>query len=144
MKPTNSNAPVKCIKSITIQAKPEKVWHYLTTINDWPLWQADIKHANLMGNLQPGTAFRWTTGSSKIQSTLHTVEPFKYFGWTGKVFGLVAIHNWTIEKENEGTRVCVDESLEGWLALLFKGSFNKDLERGMQRWLDMLKKVCEN
>ena len=33
--------------------------------------------------------------------------------------------------------------MEGFLAKLFKNAFNKNLEKGMQNWLDMLKKECE-
>ncbi len=35
------------------------------------------------------------------------------------------------------------ESMEGFFAKLLKSSFNKNLEQGMQRWLDLLKNECE-
>lgn len=143
MKSINNNAPVKCSKTITINASSEKVWTILTNINDWANWQTDINKPKLNGDLKSNTTFDWKTGGAKIQSTLHTVEPNKNFGWTGKTFGIFAIHNWTLTETNGQTKVSVDESMEGFFAKLFKKSFNKNLEKGMQNWLELLKQECE-
>jgi len=143
MKTINPNAPVKCSKSIRIQASPEKAWQVLTNINQWANWQTEISNAKLHGKLEVNSTFKWKTGGAKILSTLHTVEPHRLFGWTGKTFGMYAIHNWTLQSEGEFTIVSVDESMEGILAGLFKKSFNKNLEKGMQTWLELLKKECE-
>lgn len=139
MKSINENAPVKCSKSITINASSEKVWKVLTDINNWPAWQKEISNPKINGELKPCTTFNWKTGGAKIHSILHTVEPFKHFGWTGKTFGIFAIHNWTLRDVNGQTIVTVDESMEGVLAKLFKKSFNKNLEKGMENWLEALK-----
>lgn len=143
MRSINNHAPVKCRKEITINADREKVWAVLTHIDHWADWQTDINKAKLNGDLIPGATFNWKTGGAKIHSTLHTVEPFKDFGWTGKTFGMFAIHNWTISETNGKTKVTVNESMEGFLANFFKRSFNKNLEKGMQNWLDLLKQACE-
>jgi len=74
---------------------------------------------------------------------LHTINPEKEFGWTGKTFGMFAIHNWTLTELNGQTIVKVDESMEGFLARLFKKSFNRNLKKGMVKWLDLLKRQCE-
>lgn len=144
MKSINSNAPVQCNKTITIDASSDQVWAVITNIDNWAKWQTDISKPKLNGELKASTTFEWRTGGVKIHSTLHTVEPFKYFGWTGKTFGMFAIHNWTITENNGKTTVTVEESMEGFLAGLFKKSFNNNLEKGMQKWLDLLKKQCEN
>lgn len=143
MKNINNNAAVKCSKTITINASREKVWQVITNINNWATWQTDISNPKLNGELKPESTIDWKTGGAKIHSTLHTVEPFKQFGWTGKTFGLFAIHNWTLTENNGQTIVSVEESMEGLLANLFKKSFNKNLEIGMQKWLDLLKQECE-
>lgn len=143
MKSINNNAPVKCSKSIVIKASKEKVWEVLADINRWPDWQTDISYAKINTQLAPNATFDWKTGGAKIQSTLHTVEPPYHFGWTGKTVGLLAIHNWTLKVANEQTIVTVDESMEGVLAKIFKKSFNTSLERGMIRWLELLKAECE-
>ncbi|MCX8149025.1 SRPBCC family protein [Thermaurantimonas aggregans] len=143
MKSINNKAPVKCSKSITINASSERVWKILTDIDNWNTWQTEIHNPKLNGELLPETTFDWKTGGVKIHSTLHTVEPFKRFGWTGKATGMFAIHNWTLTEINGQTMVTVDESMDGFLAKLFKKSFNKNLEKGMHTWLELLKKECE-
>ena len=143
MKGINNNAPVKCSKSIVIAAPSTKVWAVLTNINNWANWQTEISKPKLNGELQPNTTFDWKTGGVKIHSTLHTVEPFSQFGWTGKTFGMLAIHNWKLTDVKGETSVLVDESLEGLLASLFKKSFLNKLEKSMQVWLNLLKKECE-
>ena len=56
---------------------------------------------------------------------------------------MYAIHNWTLTEVPGGTQVSVDETMEGFLAGLFKSSFNKNLASGMQRWLELLKTESE-
>lgn len=143
MQSINNNAPVICTKSIVMNAGKEKVWSILTSINEWASWQKEISYASLQGSLAAGSSFTWKTGGAKINSKLHTVEPYSQFGWTGKTFGLFAIHNWTLKENNQQTEVTVDESMEGFLASVFKKSFNKNLEKGMMNWLQFLKQKCE-
>jgi hypothetical protein len=143
MKSINNHAPVKCSKTITIDASIEKVWSVMTDINNWPNWQKDISKSKLNGALQPNATFDWKTGGVKIHSTIHTINPCKEFGWTGKVLGLFAIHNWALTETNGKTNVSVDESMEGFLTKIFKGSLNKSLEKGMLNWLVLLKQTCE-
>ena len=128
MKSINNNAPVKCSKTILINAKPEKVWTILTNIDHWANWQTDITKPKLNGQLKPTTTFDWKTGGAKIHSTIQSIDEFKYIGWTGKTFGMLAIHNWKLIALNGQTKVEVEESMEGFLAGLYKKSFNKSLK----------------
>jgi Polyketide cyclase / dehydrase and lipid transport len=143
MKSINHNAPVKCSKSIIINASSVTVWTVMTNINNWSAWQTDITKPTLNGELKTGSTFDWKTGGATIHSTLHTVEPFNNFGWTGKTLGMFAIHNWNISEVSGQTKVSVDESMDGFLAKLFRKTFNNNLQKGMQRWLEFLKKECE-
>lgn len=143
MKSINKNAPVQCSRTIIINASAENIWYILTGINDWSKWQNEIRSPALKGQLLPGSTFDWKTGGANIHSKIHTVEPFRQFGWTGKTFGLLAIHNWTLKELDGKTEVIVDESMEGLMASLFKKFFNKTLAKSMQHWLDSLKKECE-
>ena len=140
---TNPSAPVKCSKSIIIKASPDHVWNILASIDNWASWQTDIKNPKLNGPVSPGSTFDWKTGGAGIHSTLHTVEPAKSLGWTGKTFGMYAVHNWTLTEVPGGTQVSVDESMEGLLAGLFRSSFNKNLAKDMQHWLELLKTKSE-
>ncbi len=143
MKSINYSAPVWCSKSIAINASNEKVWLVLTNINSWPSWQPEITNSKIKGALKPETTFDWKSGGASIRSTIHTVDPFTNFGWTGKTFGLHAIHNWNLQVKDGQTIVSVAESMDGFIAKLFKGPFNRNLEKGMHRWLGFLKKECE-
>ena len=140
---TNEQAPVKCRKIIKINSDAKKVWSVLTDINSWTRWQKDITYSKLNGELKPGSTFDWKSGGVKIHSTLHTVQPFKEIGWTGKALGTFAIHNWKVTEKDGQTDVEADESMEGFLVRLLKKSFSKSLEKGMQTWLEFLKKECE-
>lgn len=143
MKAINEKAPVVCSKSILIDADLKKVWEVLTNIDKWALWQSDITEPKLLGELKVDSTFVWKTGGVKIHSKLHTVESQKQFGWTGKTFGLYAIHNWSLSEKNDQVLVEVSESMEGLFALIFKKSFNRNLETGMLKWLELLKLECE-
>ncbi|MCU0433021.1 MAG: SRPBCC family protein [Bacteroidia bacterium] len=139
----NDNAPVKCSKTILIHAAPEKVWKVLTDINRWPNWYSPISQAALKDSLAADAAFRWKMNGTSIQSQLHTVKENELFGWTGQAMGTVAIHNWTFIAEDGKTRVEVDESMDGFMAKLFSKMLRKNLEQGMNTWLEALKQECE-
>mgnify|MGYP003625420088 FL=1 len=143
MKGINNKAAAKCSKTITINAPLENVWAILSNINHWSTWQTDISKSKLNGELTQKTTFDWKTGGANIHSTLHTVTPYSQLGWTGEAFGMFAIHNWTLSEKKGRTIVRVEESMEGILVTLFKNFFNKNLEKGMQNWLYLLKKECE-
>jgi uncharacterized protein YndB with AHSA1/START domain len=143
MKNYNVNAPVKCTKTILIAATPAQVWAVLTNINAWPQWQTEIPKAQLQGPLASGSTFTWKTGGATIHSILHTVEANQAFGWTGKTIGATAIHNWLLKEINGKTEVAVQESMDGWLTKLLKKAFNKNLEKGMTKWLELLKTEVE-
>ncbi|PSR56752.1 polyketide cyclase/dehydrase [Adhaeribacter arboris] len=139
----NWKAPVVCSKKIIVEAHPGQVWSRLADIANWSTWLTTVSTAQLNGPLEPNTTFDWKTGGMKIHSTLHTVNPNQQFGWTGKVYGIFAIHNWTFKAVGEHTQVEVSESMEGLLASLLQNWFNKTLERDMAKSLMLLKEACE-
>ena len=65
MKSINNNAPVKCSKTILINASPDKVWSVLTNIDRWATWQTDITMPKLNGELKLSTTFDWTNRWTK-------------------------------------------------------------------------------
>lgn len=143
MREINQKAPVKAEKKILIEAKIETVWKVLTNIDEWKNWNTEITQSHLNGELKVGQTFDWKIAGSKLHSTIHTFEPLEKLGWTGKVFGVFAIHNWYLKEENGKTEVRVEESMEGFLTRLLPKMFQKSLEIGMQNWLEQMKKVCE-
>lgn len=142
--PINNNAPVKSHAEIEMEAPIETVWQILTTINKWPTWQSEVTQANLREELKEGVEFKWKAGGLSFSSKIHTIEPMKEFGWTGKTFGASAVHNWYFTEVDNKTVVKVEESLQGVLPRLLKNNFQKNLDKGVQRNLDELKRASEN
>ena len=139
----NRNAPVQGAQEILIEASPEKVWQILTGIDHWPTWQPQVVTARLNGALLPGSTFDWKSGGSRIHSTLHTVEPCRSFGWTGKVWGIYAIHNWTLTRKAGATLLRTEESMQGILASMLKKMLTKTLLDGSNDWLNKIKQQAE-
>lgn len=140
----NLKAPVIEQKKIEIAAPTAIVWQVLTDIESWPDWQENVNSAKLKGAVAEGTKFVWKAGGLTFHSQLHTVESHQAFGWTGKIMGAFAIHNWTFTDKGKTTLVSVEESLEGFFPSLMKKSFQKNLTAGMEKSLNELKLKCEN
>ena len=137
------NAPLVARKEIFVAAPPEKVWAAETDIERWPQWQPDVSSAKLEGNLAVGSVFRWKGGGLNITSTLVEVQPPRRIGWTGKALGLDAVHIWTFEPQDGGTRVVSEESWSGWLARILKIFSPSILEKSMEKSLQVLKAHVE-
>lgn len=135
----NNEAPVVQKNEIFINETTEKIWKILTNIENWDKWNNRIKNPILREDLKVGTTFIWKTGGSKINSKVHTILPEKEFGWTGKTFGATAIHNWYLEPNKNGTKVKVEESMEGLIIVLMKKKMNQKLADDMKFWLERLK-----
>jgi len=137
------NAPMSARKEIFIEAPPEKVWALHTDINGWPRWQPDISSATLEGNLAAGTVFRWKAKGLGITSTLQEVEPNLRISWTGNSLGMRAVHVWTFEPQDNGTRVVTEESLSGWFPRIVKLFMPTFLEKSLEQSLQVLKTHVE-
>jgi uncharacterized protein YndB with AHSA1/START domain len=141
--PVNQNAPVKSRGELIIHAPIEKLWHVLTDIDHWPSWQSAVTESKLSGSLAEGTIFRWKAGGLSFVSKIHTIKPYHKFGWTGKTIGTSAIHNWFFEEHDGQTLLIVEECLEGFLPRLFRGYFQKMVEKGIQNNLRELQTAAE-
>jgi len=139
----NRNAAVTCTMTILILANQKKVWNTLTDIDNWTKWQPSIRKSRLNGELKPQTTFDWKNEGMNIHSLLHIVDPYSNICWTGKVYGVFAVHNWILKDLNGTTQVTVSESMEGLLARLFKKYFNNMLKKEMEKSLLQLKKIIE-
>jgi len=139
----NQEAPVIKVGEIIINTEPENIWNVLINIENWGDWNKRIKKPTLQNELKAGSAFTWRTNGSKIKSKIHTLSEYKMLGWTGKTFGAKAIHNWYLEPIMNGTKVIVEESMEGWIVKLFKKKMNRKLADDIQYWLEQLKLESE-
>ncbi|AXV37819.1 MAG: polyketide cyclase [Methanobacterium sp. BRmetb2] len=139
----NEDAPVIARSKIEINAEPERVWNLLSDINNWSKWNPDIETTSLKGNLEKGTGFRWKTSSGTITSTLQLVDPPEILAWTGKIMSIKAIHIYQLESENSETLVKTEESWEGLLARILRGTLQKQLQKSIDAGLQYLKTAAE-
>ena len=138
-----SDAPVAGAAETVIDAPPETVWDVLTTIEDWPSWNPDVKTASIDGAVAPGTAFRWKAGPGTITSTMEQVDRPRLVAWTGRTFGLNAFHVWRLEPRNGTTLVRTEETFDGLLARLFRRRLQRTLDTALEDGLRHLKAEAE-
>lgn len=136
-------APLTARQEAFIASPPEKVWALQTDIARWPEWQADVSSAQLEGALAVGTTFRWKAKGLTIASTVEELEPGRRIGWTGSSIGMKAVHLWTFEPQDGGTRVVTEESLSGWFPSLLKVLAPAFLENSLTASLQALKSRAE-
>jgi uncharacterized protein YndB with AHSA1/START domain len=139
----NERAPVVGASEIEIAAAPEAVWEVLTAFERWPTWNQDVKAMSVRGPVAEGLIFRWKAGPGTITSTVRLVEPPRRLAWTGKTFGIEAIHFWHLEPRDGKTFVRTEESYEGLVARLLGGPLQKTLDRALADGLRYLKAEAE-
>ena len=139
----NRQAPVFGASEIEIAAEPDAVWEVLTDFEQWPSWNPDVKSMSIDGAVAPGTDFHWKSGRASITSTIRRVERPRVIAWTGKTFGMSAIHVYRLDMRNGGTIVHTEESFEGWLARLLRGQLKKTLQDALNTGLELLKTRVE-
>ncbi|MPZ98199.1 MAG: polyketide cyclase [Dehalococcoidia bacterium] len=139
----NEEAPVVASSHLEIAAAPASVWRTITDIGRWPDWNPDVRAASMEGSLAPGTAFRWKAGPGTITSVLRHVEEPREVGWTGRTYGIRAVHVYRLEPSGEGTHVTSEESWEGVLARLLPGMMRKSLQEAIDSGLRHLKREAE-
>ena len=139
----NEDAPAVGASEIEIAAAPETVWEVLTDIDRWPTWNPDIKSMSLQGGVAEGSVFRWKAGPGKITSTIRRVQPPRLIAWTGKTFGIKAIHFYRLEPRNGKTFVRTEESFEGIAARLMRRSLQKTLDKALADGLRYLRTESE-
>jgi hypothetical protein len=139
----NKDAPGVAHGEIEVDASPEIVWEVFTDINVWPSWNPDVKSAVLQGPLHAGTQFEWKAGPGTIRSTIQEVEQSRRIAWTGKTFGITAVHVYEFEPQGGGTIVESDESWDGLLVRLLRGRMTKTLQKSTDSGLRHLKAEAE-
>lgn len=139
----DDNAPVIARSEIEIQADPDTIWDVLVDINNWPRWNPDIKSASLEGAVAEGSKFRWKARSISITSIFQEVDKPRLLGWTGKTMGIKAVHIWKLEPKEDTTIARTEESWEGPLTRVIKGSAQDMLQKSIDSGLQYLKQEIE-
>ncbi len=135
----NRTAPVIAEAETEIAAPRERVWARLVDVERWPEWNHEVKKVKLKGGLEVGSVFRWKAGPGTITSTFQAIDPPRHVAWTGKTLSLEAVHSWTLEPTETGTRVLTAESFEGVAARLLRRVFQSMLQTELEKGLQALK-----
>jgi hypothetical protein len=115
----------------------------MTGVEKWPTWNPDVKEASLSGHVAEGTKFRGKVRMGTINSTFKRVERPRLLAWTGKGFGVNAVHVWRLEPRDGSTLVGTEESWEGLLARILRGPLQKALRQSIDSGLMYLKTEVE-
>lgn len=140
----HNEAPVKHSDSVVVNASVEKIWRIMSDIEKWPDWNPEITWTKLNGKLEPGTTFVWKAGPGTITSTLEEVSAPRLIAWSGKLFGIRAIHIWRIGSKEGLTTVTTEESWDGLIPKLLKRSSEKALVKAIEKGLAQLKIAAES
>jgi hypothetical protein len=140
----NRRAPAIGVADALIEAPIETVWRVLSDLENWPSWNKSVSKIRVEGPLQVGTSFVWVGGGSRIVSRLEAVDPPKRIAWSGKTFGIRAMHVWELSGKGEGTQVHTEESFEGPVARLFRGFSRKTLAKALDQGVAALKAGAES
>lgn len=140
----DSNASLIAKKETIINVPVDKVWLVQSDIENWTTWQKEISFAKLQGKLAKGTMFTWKAMGMNITSELQEVVENKVIGWTGKSFGMKAVHIWRFESLQDKTKVTTEESLSGWFPTLIKVFNPNFLDQALSKALLTLKNYAES
>ncbi len=139
----NNDAPVFSAGHIDIDADADVVWDVMTSVEAWPTWNPDVKEAVVHGPIAEGVRFEWKVGPGRIRSVFRRVDRPNVLGWTGKTLGIPAVHVYRLETLGDTTRVVLEESWDGLLARVFRGTLQKTLDRAVATGLTALKSEAE-
>jgi hypothetical protein len=139
----DERAPVVGASEIVSAAPPETVWDVLAALEGWPAWNPDVKWVSVNGAIAEGTRFRWKTGPGTVTSTLQRVERPRLISWTGRTFGIDAVHVWRLEPRDGTTLVRTEESFDGVMARIFRWPLRRTLTGALESGLRHLKAEAE-
>jgi uncharacterized protein YndB with AHSA1/START domain len=139
----NTAAPVITRDEILIRAPIQSIWEIQTDVAAWPSWQPDVDGAQVDGPLAVGSVFRWQTAGLDITSTVEEVDAPRRIVWGGPAQGIVAIHVWTLEAQEDGVLVRTEESWEGEPVTAQVDTLQAALDGSLRDWLENLKRAAE-
>lgn len=140
----NSKAPAVATVDAFIEAPIDTVWGILSDFERWPTWNKSVSEIQVDGPVMARTSFEWKADGWKIVSRLEEVDPPRRIAWSGKTFGIRAMHVWDLAAQGSGTQVHTVESFEGPVARLFRGFVRKTLAKSLDQGVAALKAAAES
>jgi hypothetical protein len=139
----NPEAPAIAAVDVFIEAPIEAVWDILCDFMKWPAWNKSVSKITIGGPVQAGTSFEWLADGWKIVSCLEEVDPPRRIAWSGKTFGIRAVHVWELAVKGSGTHVHTSESFEGLVAVLSRAFTRRALAKSLAQGVTALKAEAE-
>lgn len=141
--PPEPGQPASETVEAIIAAPVETVWRLLARLERWPQWRKKVSRIRVDGPHQVGTRFVWISGRTKTISELKEVVFPERLAWSGRGFGLRALHTCELRAFNNFTHIRATESFEGPLAFLFPGLVKKKVAETLEEALAELKSEAE-
>jgi hypothetical protein len=139
----DETAPVIARHEIEIAAPLATVWGLHTDINAWPTWQTEVTSARIVGPLEPGATFAWSTFGLDVTSTVYRVEEHSGTLWGGPASGIDGVHEWIFRETPTGVRVSTSESWSGPPVDADAATLQAQLDASLVSWLRHLKAAAE-
>jgi len=136
-------AAVTSEKQTEIDASPEVVWDVLTAVEQWPMWNPEVKSIEIDGDFAEGATFRWRAGGTRLVSQVSQADRGRVAAWTGRTMGISAVHVYRFERRGERTLVTTEESFDGLVARVLRRPLKKTLDAALEDGLEHLKKESE-
>jgi len=137
------DSPVVSQAEIEIDAPVDRVWEILTAIERWPAWNPDVKSVSIGDAFAEGSTFRWKAGPGTITSLVEHVDRPRLVAWSGRTFGIRAVHVWRLEARNGKTLARTEESYDGLVARVLRRSLQKTLDTALTDGASYLKAEAE-
>jgi hypothetical protein len=128
--------------TIVLNARPNAVWQFIQTVDDWQKWNRRIESAERLtaGNWEPGFRFRQKSERLAFVYTVTAVELGRSAAWTGTRAGLTRGMSVEIRALEGDTEVSLRQTADGARTAGPLGWFvRRGLRRSLRAWTDGLR-----
>jgi hypothetical protein len=136
---------IKVEFTVDVKASAARIWDVLADVKSWTQWvETTYAKCTTHGSLIEGSSFSAELGGIKWNVTVIEARKPEKIIWTGRRFGIKAIHEWEFTVQGENTRVLTRECMSGWIILPLYPLIKARLSKYDKKWLADLKYIAEN
>lgn len=140
----NGKAPAVGYEEALVKASIETVWDLLSDLEGWPGWNKSVSKMELKGDVKAGTLFVWVADGSRMISKIEELDRPGRIVWSGRLFGIRAIHVWEFVEKDGATLVRTRESFDGLVVKLFRRPVKRILDKALKQGIMALKIEAES
>jgi uncharacterized protein YndB with AHSA1/START domain len=121
---------VSVVVTVVAPAPPERTWALLTDVPGWPEWNPSCLEAVVEGPLAPGTKLDLRLQDPKgrafyTRPRVTVLDPGRELAWEARGLGLRATTRAMLAPEPDGTRVTIEATSIGPLAITYRLSLSE-------------------